>query len=184
MSECAWHVHVRYREAGTWPRPRLQKYLAARGLKQIIVNGPYSGSPWLGDIGGLPDPRYPDVPNASEYLSRVKLACQRLQEIDPEIQCLAPFETAMSPDNPPNDTAPRWLDSVSIQPDGHAAGYRWPCKNPQDTSSACQEYKRNHEMQFLYYPLLNVSNATTAAALRVASGSSNGNSYYDYFAAA
>jgi hypothetical protein len=144
-----------YLRASAWNPPRLKQWMEARGLQHIIVDGAYSGSPWLGDR--LPDPRYPDVLNTSSYFEFAKIACKNLQAVNPKVQCLAPFETAMSPDNPPNDTTVHWPDSISIQPDGHAAGYRWPCKNSQDTAPACVQYERTHEIQFLYYPELNNS---------------------------
>jgi len=130
-----------------WPKEKMADWLKQRAAKMVILIGPYSGGPWLGE-----DSNYIyKVPNFNldAYLQTLKKARQALKAIDPQIKCLAPFETALSPDLAPGDTKVRFPDSVSILPDGTPAGYRWP-QEPE----ARQKFLQNQGHQYIYYPTL------------------------------
>ena len=50
--------------------------------------------------------------NYSEYMGLMKRGCQNIRDIDPESQCVAPFQTVLSPDLAPGDIRVRWTDAV------------------------------------------------------------------------
>jgi hypothetical protein len=87
--------------------------------------------------------------NLEEYLAMWKKARAILREIDPEIKCLAPFETALSPDIAAGDTKVGFPDSVSILPNGLPALYRGP-----EESDVRKKYVETKPHQFIYYPTL------------------------------
>ena len=151
-----------------WPAPVLRRWLQARGLKHLILDGPYSGGPWLGLDSNFEYKVMGRTGNGgngtlapfnySHYLLQLKLSCERLRSIVADMQCAGPFETALSPDLAPGDVAVRWTDAISIQPDGQPAGYRWStCTGPSDPSPTCQEFINTSARQYIYYPELNNS---------------------------
>ena len=143
--------------ATEWSKERLASWLAVRGFKHIIIDGPYGGEPWLGENTNWS--WYPSVTkgvpvNNSRMLRMLGQACRNLQAIEPEMQCAPAFETAMSPGLTPGDTKVKWKDSICIQPDGQPAGYRWTgCQSAADPSPACQKWIATHGHQYLYYPV-------------------------------
>ena len=152
-----------YLRASSWPKERLADWLSVRGFKYVIIDGPYSGEPWLGEDTNFS--WYPSatkgVPlNLTGMLRLLGHACRNVRAIDPDIQCAPAFETAMSPGLAPGDTRVRWNDSITIQPDGEAAGYRWSgCKSAVDPSPQCQQFIATHGHQYLYYPQLQPRNS-------------------------
>ena len=139
----------------TW----LARYVRNLGVKMVVIPGPRA-APWLGEDGNwyyglrwhcqVIDFDRANAPagcrNFTAYLRTLKAACTKLKAIDPEIACLGPFETALSPDNAPGDMRPKWPDSTVEQPDGTPAGFNFIYQNPAT---------KGH--QFIYYPHANNS---------------------------
>ncbi|GEM_PF-3331285 len=131
----------------SWPRQKMADWLKHRNAKIVILAGPYSGGPWLGEDSNF---TY-KVPNfkLDTYLATLKKARAILREIDPEVKCLTPYETALSPDAAAGDLTPKFPDSVGIMPDGTPSLYRAP-EDPE----ARKKFLETQPHQFIYYPTL------------------------------
>jgi hypothetical protein len=140
---------LEYPETANWPREKLANWLRDRAAKIVIISGPYDGGPWL---CRSMDHYYKIPPyTTEEYLANLKKARQVLKEIDPEIKCLAPFETAMSPDAAPGDDKPAWPDAVSITARGKPGMYE---ETEGQDPAARQKLIATQAHRFLYYPVI------------------------------
>ena len=144
----------------TMARSDLVEFIPARGMRQIVVMGPMSGAPWLGMYCQYlyePGVRLaPPYTNESFCLDKRAEACAILHSLEPaigaELECLAPFELAMTPDLPPGAVAPRFPGSVATQQDGTPAlANNWgPCVSSHDSSAACKQFIATHGRSYVY----------------------------------
>lgn len=141
-----------YNFATSKPRALVAKWLAERSAKIVILVGPYSGAPWLGGYGHY-NANMPPVPfSESDYLNDLKAAVSAIKSIDPKVKCLAPFETAQTPDQPAGLEKPAFPDDVAIDADGRPMGYDFP-----SNAVAREAYIRFKGHSFIYYPTLSNS---------------------------
>jgi hypothetical protein len=131
-----------------WPREKMAKWLKDRNAKIVILGGPYGGAPWLGGF-----PRYinnmPVDYNEKTYFADIKKAVTILKSIDPSIKCIAPFETALTPDQAAGQDKPIYADSVAIQADGKPYGYKYPVALEDR-----EKFIDNKGHSLIYYPTL------------------------------
>jgi hypothetical protein len=124
------------------------KWLSDRAAKIVILIGPNSGAPWIdGYARYLANMKQPF--NEANYIASLKHAVATLRSIDPTIKCLAPFETALTPDVQAGVITPKFIDSVAVGPDGDPAGYHFP-----HIKLAREIYVRANPHAFIYYPTL------------------------------
>ena len=79
-------------------------------------------------------------------------------EVGGPIECLAPFELALTPDLPPGVVAPHFKGKgiVATTPTGqptmmNGPDNHWgPCTAANDPSAACQEYIKTHGRSYVY----------------------------------
>ena len=146
----------------TMQRDKLVEYIRQRGMRQIVVMGPFSGSPWVGMYGQyLYEPAlHIPAPYSNESFDVAKRieACAILHSIERElgdqIDCLAPFELALTPDLPPGTRQPHFSSHgvVATSPEGMAAIMsNWgPCTAWNDSSAACEQYVQTHGRSLIY----------------------------------
>lgn len=131
----------------TWPREQMAQWLRDRSAKIVILIGPYSGAPWLGGYAQYMN-QMPVAFDEIKQLADMKKAREILREIDPEIKCLAPFETALTPDQPAGASTPIFSDSLVIGENGKPQGYQFP----KDAEKR-EEYIQTKGHSFIYYPM-------------------------------
>ena len=144
----------------TMKRPALAQYIQARGMRQIVIMGPMSGAPWLGMYSQyLYEPTLKlkgQYTNESWCLDKRAEACAILHSLEKvigaELECLAPFELAMTPDLAPGSVVPHFPGSVATLQDGSPApSNNWgPCVSAHDGSAACQQFIAMHGRSFVY----------------------------------
>lgn len=127
------------------------KWIADRGVRQVVLVGPNGGAPWIGGYGQyLYNVKKPF--NEATYIADLKRAVVSLNSIDPAIKCLAPFETGQTPDASAGVSVPLFKDSVAIGPDGGPAGYHFP-----HVAVAKYLFINTKPHNFIYYPTLSNS---------------------------
>ena len=133
-----------YSLALDWPKKKVADWLKQRGAKAVILFGPYSGGPWLGEDSN----HLYKIPNfkIEEYLATLKKVVQTIKSIDPSIKCLAPFETPLSPDMAAGDFTPKFPDSTAIMSNGLPRGYGMPSE-----AAAWKAFAQKNAHQFVYY---------------------------------
>jgi hypothetical protein len=133
-----------YSLALDWPREKVADWLKHRGTKAVILFGPYSGGPWLGEDSNhtYKIPHF----NIEEYLATLKKVVQTIKAIDPGVKCLAPFETPLSPDLAAGDLTPKFPDSTARMSNGLPLGYGMPAD-----VAAWKEFARTNPHQFVSY---------------------------------
>ena len=158
------HARVGFMNWGqitTMHRSDLVQYIRARGMRQIVVMGPFSGSPWLGMYSQfLYEPSQtlePPYTNESYDTEMRVEACDILHSIQADvggpIECLAPFETALTPDLPPGSLIPRFRGgslsrTVTAAP---TIMNNWgPCQASDDPSPACKDFVATHGRSYVY----------------------------------
>ncbi len=130
-----------------WPREQMAQWLRDRSAKIVILVGPYSGAPWLGGYAQYMN-KMPIAFDEKKQLAEIKKAREILREIDPEIKCLAPFETALTPDQPAGQSTPIFNDSLVVGENGKPQGYQFP-KDAEKRN----EYIETKGHAFIYYPM-------------------------------
>ena len=158
------HARVGFMNWGqitTMHRSDLVQYIRARGMRQIVVMGPFSGSPWLGLYSEfLYEPsetlKSPYTNETYNTEKRVE-ACNILHSIQADVggpmECLAPFETALTPDLPPGSLIPRFQGgSLSrTQTSTPTTMNNWgPCQASDDPSPACKAFVATHGRSYVY----------------------------------
>jgi hypothetical protein len=131
----------------TWPREQMVQWLRDRSAKIVILVGPYSGAPWLGGYAQYMN-KVPVAYDEKAQLADIKKAREILREIDPTIKCLAPFETALTPDQPAGQSTPIFSDSLIIGENGKPQGYQFP----KDAEKR-DEYIQTKGHSYIYYPM-------------------------------
>jgi len=129
-------------------RDEVVQWLKDRSAKIIILAGPYSGAPWLGGFSRYLNNMPVDY-DEKTYLENIKRAVDILKSIDPEIKCIAPFETALTPDQAPGQNTPIYADSIAIGADGKPLGYKFPAD-----AEARKTFLDTKGHSFIYYPTL------------------------------
>ena len=154
---------MNFEQINTMARSDLVQHIRARGMRQITILGPFNGMPWLGLYGELLyEPGFtPKPPYTNETYNNEKRieACNRLHSIEGDvgghIECLAPFELALTPDFPPGSITPYWSISsgvVATTPTGVPTMMNnWgPCTSSDDTSEACKQFIKVHGRSYVY----------------------------------
>jgi hypothetical protein len=129
-----------------WPREQMAQWLRDRSAKIVILDGPYSGAPWLGGYAQYMS-KMPVKYDEKQQLADIRKAREILREIDPTIKCLASFETALTPDQPAGESTPLFSDSVVIGENGQPQGYQFP-----EDAEKRSEYIQTKGHSFIYYP--------------------------------
>lgn len=128
---------VPYDIALGWSTAALTALLDSLAIKTAILCGPLptGGAPWLGNDGYCNEQNF----SLADELHSLGAACRRLKSIQPQLACLAPFETALSPCQlvQPDGKAPppAWPDSVVITRNGTPSGYDWNYPTPPTTGA-------------------------------------------------
>lgn len=136
-----------YNAPTLWPREQMAQWLRDRSAKLVILDGPYSGAPWLGGYAQYMS-EMPVKYDEAKHLADLKKAREILRAIDPEIKCLAMFETALTPDQPAGESTPLFKDSLVIAENGEPQGYYFPKEKEKR-----EEFIRTKGHSFIYYPM-------------------------------
>lgn len=140
-----------YQSVLEWPREVLADWLRHRHAKIVILVGGHRGAPWLGGYAKLFYDLAGDYDEAA-HLRDLKKAREILRSIDPEVRCIGPFETALTPELPAGEFAPRFPDSTAYLPDGTPDGWHFPV-NPE----ARREFEQTKAHAYISYPTLDNS---------------------------
>lgn len=161
----------------THSRQEVAAWLTDRAAKLVVLAGPDGGAPWIGGYGQhLYNLKAPF--DETDYIAKLRRAVSVLKSIDPGVKCLAPFETAMTPDVPAGDDSPMFGDSVAIGPDGKPAGYHFP-----HLAFARNLFVRAKPHNFIYYPTPTNSyyKFVKSTLQKVLNGSKVDGIYFDLF---